>query len=49
MKQKIKSKFCGKETPKRYQGYCQKCYKYFVMEHKVIYDLPPYKIGRAHV
>ena len=35
-------KFCGKPAPKNMQGYCQVCYRYFIMEQKEIYDLPKY-------
>ena len=35
-------KFCGKPAPKNMQGYCQVCYRYFIMEEKEIYPLPKY-------
>lgn len=35
-------KFCGKAAPSNMQGYCQVCYRYFVMEGKDVYDLPKY-------
>lgn len=36
-----KCKFCGSEHgDKRYQGYCQSCYRYFIKEGKTLY--PPY-------
>lgn len=33
-------KFCGSPAPSNLQGYCQPCYKYFVMDKKKIYPLP---------
>lgn len=36
-------KFCNKPAPNNMQGYCQVCYRYFIMEHKEIYPLP--KLG----
>ena len=38
----INCKFCGNETPNVYQGYCQVCWKYFVRDKNVVYDLPEY-------
>lgn len=38
----MKCKFCGKPAPNNMQGYCQVCYRYFVMESKEVYDLPKY-------
>lgn len=35
-------KFCGKTAPNNMRGYCQTCYKYFVMEGKETYPLPEY-------
>ena len=35
-------KSCGKETPKRYDGYCQVCWKYFKYDNYKIFDLPNY-------
>ena len=37
-----KCKFCGKPAPTNMQGYCQVCYRYFVMERKEVHDLPEY-------
>jgi len=39
---KHKCKFCGKPAPSNMQGYCQVCYRYFIMEDKDVYDLPKY-------
>ncbi len=36
----MKCKFCGKPAPSNMQGYCQVCYRYFIMEHKEIYPTP---------
>ena len=38
---KISCKFCGNDAPNNMQGYCQACYRYFVMEGKIVY--PPYE------
>lgn len=38
----IKCKFCGNEAPNVYQGYCQVCWKYFVIDGKKEYDLPDF-------
>lgn len=38
----IKCKFCGKEDNGNMQGYCQRCYKYFIIDKKEVYDTPPY-------
>ncbi len=35
-----KCKFCGNTAPDNMQGYCQVCYRYFVIEGKDIYPLP---------
>lgn len=35
-------KFCGKPAPDNMQGYCQVCYRYFIMENREIYPLPKY-------
>jgi len=35
-------KFCDKSAPSNMQGYCQTCYRYFVMERKEVYALPKY-------
>lgn len=37
-----KCKFCNKEAKENMQGYCQSCYRYFVLEHKKEYPLPRY-------
>ena len=37
-----KCKFCAKPAPNNMQGYCQVCYRYFIMESKDVYDLPEY-------
>ena len=39
---KIKCKFCGNYCDKNMRGYCQVCYKYFVIDGKHIYDLPSF-------
>lgn len=41
MKQ-VKCKFCGNDAPANMQGYCQVCYRYFILEGKDIYPLPAY-------
>lgn len=33
-------KFCGNPCPSNMRGYCQVCYKYFVIDNKQIYDIP---------
>ena len=40
----MKCKFCGKEDKRAncMQGYCQVCYKYFVLEGKQVYDIPKF-------
>lgn len=39
----IKCKFCGDlEKDNRYGGYCQSCYKYFVLDKKKAYNVAPY-------
>ena len=35
-----KCKFCGAPAPGNMQGYCQSCYKYFIMQEKEVYPLP---------
>lgn len=35
-------KFCGNKAPSNMQGYCQPCYKYFVMERRIVHPLPEY-------
>lgn len=35
-------KFCGNKAPNNLRGYCQACYKYFVMDEKSIHPLPKY-------
>lgn len=36
-------KFCGDTIlVNNMQGYCQKCYKYFIMDNKKIYNIPEY-------
>ena len=35
-------KFCNKPAPSNMQGYCQVCYRYFIIDSKVVYDLPKY-------
>lgn len=40
--EKIKCKFCGNEAPKRYNGYCEVCWQYFVRDGKKAYDLPDF-------
>lgn len=37
-----KCSFCGKSVARPMQGYCQTCYKYFVVEGKEVYPLPSY-------
>ena len=38
-----KCKFCDKPIKDNVmRGYCQPCYRYFVMEKKKIYDIPSY-------
>src|SRR5574344_276038 len=32
-------KFCGGAGDKRYRGYCQSCYRYFITENKKLYPL----------
>lgn len=39
---KINCKFCNKPAPSNMRGYCQSCYKYFILENKEIYPLPEY-------
>lgn len=39
---KINCKFCGNLTDNNMQGYCQVCYKYFVLDNKKAYPLPKY-------
>ena len=42
----MRCKCCGKEiTRNRYSGYCQACYRYFVIEGKRLYDTP--EIGKV--
>ena len=38
---KIHCKFCGKEAPNNMQGYCQACYRYFIIQGKELHE--PYK------
>ena len=35
-------KSCGKETPVRYAGYCQSCWRYFNFDNYKVFDLPQY-------
>jgi|GEM_PF-2917948 len=35
-----KCKFCNNPAPSNLQGYCQACYKYFIIDKKEIYNLP---------
>jgi hypothetical protein len=38
----FKCKFCGNPAPNNMQGYCQACYRYFILEGKETYPLPSY-------
>lgn len=39
----MKCKYCGDAIKlNNMQGYCQSCYRYFVMEGKEVYPTPPY-------
>lgn len=38
----IKCKFCKHPAPSNLQGYCQNCYRYFIIDKKKLYDTPPY-------
>lgn len=40
MKKLESCKFCSSTTPSNMRGYCQACYKYFVLDQKEIYPLP---------
>ena len=33
-------KFCGSSGSTRYQGFCQACYRYFILEGKKLYAIP---------
>lgn len=35
-------KSCGKETPVRYGGYCQVCWRYFKIDKYKVFELPNY-------
>ena len=35
-------KFCGKPSYLQYAGYCQSCWRYFVLDGGKVYDLPKY-------
>lgn len=41
----MKCKFCDKEAVPNHRGYCQSCYKYFILDRKSVYDLP--EIGKV--
>ena len=43
---KIHCKFCGKEAPNNMQGYCQACYKYFILQGKELHE--PYEDNHIH-
>lgn len=36
----MKCKFCNNEAPSNMRGYCQRCYRYFILNNKQVYDLP---------
>jgi len=38
----MKCKFCGHDAPSNMQGYCQVCYRYFIIEGKDVHPIPPY-------
>lgn len=35
-------KFCDRPAPSNLQGYCQSCYRYFILENKTVHPLPEY-------
>lgn len=40
----MKCKFCERPAPSNMRGYCQSCYKYFIIEKKQVYEKPEYGI-----